>query len=76
MWISNDYTVLAGYVPYSIPYIIHWLNEFAEPISYDTVCTFGGSYDMVHCNMPTWFKQVFAWSEIGDGPWTGPQLWS
>jgi len=20
--------------------IIHWLNEFAEPISYDTVCTF------------------------------------
>jgi len=39
--------------PYSIPYIIHWLNEFGEPISYDTVCTFGGSYDMVHCNMPT-----------------------
>ena len=36
--------------PYSIPYIIHWLNEFAEPISYDTVCPFGGPYHMIHCN--------------------------
>ena len=40
--------------PYSIPYIIHWLNEFAEPISYDTVCPFGGPYHMVHCNRATW----------------------
>ena len=36
---------------YSIPYMIHRLNEFAAPISYDTVCMFGGSYHMVHFNI-------------------------
>ena len=33
---------------------LHWLNEFAEPISCDTVCPFGGSYHMVHCNITMW----------------------
>ena len=28
------------------PYIIHWLKEFLESISYDTLFTFLVSYDM------------------------------
>ena len=40
--------------PYSIPYVIHWLNEFTESISYDTVCMFSGSYHMVHYDMTMW----------------------
>ena len=55
--------------PYSIPYIIHWLNEFAEPISYDTVCPFGGPYHMIHCNSAMWDNLLiffeFALNNVG-----------
>ena len=45
--------------PYRVPYyIIQWFNAFGEPIWYDTLFRFIVSYHIIHCSMPTWWKNV------------------